>query len=83
MDNHIASCTEITKDHKKNPVPKRGDSNNSDQIQQKMLIYGIIYFKKSEINRVEALCKVVLEKLDYAKFENIMAGSGVFTKKFH
>ena len=46
------------------------------QIQQKMLTYGVV-------NRVEASCKVVLEKLGYAKFENIKSDSDVLRKQFH
>ena len=48
------------------------------QIQQKMLTYGVV-----NLNRVEASCKVVLEKIGYAKFENILADSDVLQKQFH
>ena len=81
MDNHIATHTGITKNHKINPIPKRGEGYNSNSAKNAYLWRS--QFKKSEIDRVEASCKVVLEKLGYAKFENILANSDVLQKKFH
>ena len=81
MDEHIATHTGITKNHKKNPIPKRGEGYNSNSAKNAYLWRN--QFKKSEINRVEASCKVVLEKLGYANFENILAASDVLQKKFH
>ena len=81
MDNHIATHTGITKNHMKNPIPKRGEGYNSNSAKNAYLWRS--QSKKSEINRVGASCKVVLEKLGYAKFENILADSDVLQKQFH
>ena len=81
MDNHIATHTGIKKNHTKNRIPKCGEGYNSNSAKNAYLWRS--QFKKSEINRVEASCKVVLEKLGYAKFENILADSDVLQKKFH
>ena len=81
MDNHIATHTGITKNHQKNLISKRGEGYNSNSAKNAYLWRS--QFKKSEIDRVEASCKVVLEKLGYAKFENILVVSDVLQKKFH
>ena len=50
MDNHIATHTGITKNHKKNPIPKRGEGYNSNSAKNAYLWRS--QFKKSEIDRV-------------------------------
>ena len=81
MDSHIATHNEITKSHTKNPIPKRGEGYNSNSAKNAYLWHSQL--KKSEIDRVLASCNVVLEKLGYAKFENILADSDVLQKQFH